>query len=113
MNEILKEIHSWCVEELYTDKYKEKSGALMGSKVVKADMESPDSTFCSNAGWKASEEKLALDEQKHFKDLFNNDDPCAAGKMYHYVGAGVGSWVSNIANVMYTHSIMSPVRTVA
>jgi len=103
VQEILKQIHAYCVEELYTDKWKSKSGALMGSKTVKQNMEDPQSTHCSNAQWRQSISKLDLQDSS-FDDLFKYEDPCQADKVYHYVMSGIGSWVSNLANVMYTHA---------
>lgn len=108
VGEILDQIHSYCVEELYTDKYKSKSGALMGSKIVKSNMEDPHSTKCSNADWLRSISKLDW-KRDDFKALIEGEKPCEAGKMYHILNSGIGSWVSNVANLLYTHSQL-PVR---
>jgi hypothetical protein len=104
VGEIIQQLHSYCTEELYTDKYKSKSGALMGSKTVKQNMESRESTRCSNADWRQSISKLDLNDDI-FYNLVPKGNPCDADKVYHYVMAGIGSWVSNLANVMYTQAI--------
>eukprot|EP00750_Incisomonas_marina_P027517 INCI6199.3.p1 GENE.INCI6199.3~~INCI6199.3.p1 ORF type:complete len:425 (-),score=66.20 INCI6199.3:944-2218(-) len=114
VEEILSQIHSYCVQELYTDKYQSKSGALMGSKIVKSNMEDPHSTKCSNADWLRSISKL---DWKHddYTALIQRENPCGAGKMYHILNSGIGSWVSNVANLLYTHSQLpnGPKKTLA
>ena len=98
VREILRQIHQYCIEELHTTKYQSKPGASLGGDAIKKDMEDPDSTHCSNADWQLSSKRLGLTDQL-FRDVYQRDDPCQAGKMYHFVFAGIGSWISNIANI--------------
>eukprot|EP00750_Incisomonas_marina_P015062 INCI18067.3.p1 GENE.INCI18067.3~~INCI18067.3.p1 ORF type:complete len:334 (-),score=55.90 INCI18067.3:125-1126(-) len=42
-----------------------------------------------------------------FRALFpaQTGDPCSADQLYHYTGSGVGSWVSNIGNILHAADI--------
>ena len=109
LNYILTQIHAHSVAEMYTDKWEGKAGSNLGSPFVKKMLEDKTKTFCTNADWRASTVRLGYTKANtaRYRALFPSKgaDPCSADQLYHYVGSGIGSWVSNIANVMHTNDI--------
>jgi hypothetical protein len=105
LTDILEIIHTYCIQELHTDKWSNMAGSNLGSPQVKRDMEDRASTFCSSADWRRSmaAQGYELYNTSRFDALFpaSGSDPCSADHLFHYVGSGIGSWVSNIGNIMY------------
>lgn len=102
--EQLRRIHQHCISEMYTNKWDGKAGSNLGSPTVKKAIQNPESTFCTNADWESAMKRLNFspDNDSRYRALFPpSSDPCSADQLYHYVGSGIGSWVSNIANLLY------------
>ena len=99
---LLSRMHAYCTEEMDTEKYKKKPGGQLGSQFVRNSIKNPDLDYCSHANWRQSNLELGLSKETAWDPIFQfGEDPCKADIVFKFVGSGLGSWVSNLGNVLY------------
>ena len=54
LTRVLERVNKYCLSEMTTNKWARKSGAQLGSPVVKKKLRNKELTFCNNHDWEAS-----------------------------------------------------------
>ena len=112
------QMHAFAVREMRSGKFNDKPGALLGSQELRAQIQSRAGPVCSRQRWRRAIESSGLTQATTFDRIFAlgigdgdksggpgivsvGGNQCNADQLYHFVGSGPGSWISNIVNVIY------------
>ena len=95
---LLNQSLAYAVAEVNSGKFDDKPGGQLGSPDMRADMTRPERTACARADWRRALDSIS---EVDFAAAIETRSPCDAGRLYTFVGSGLGSWVTSIGSLVY------------